>query len=162
MLSLKEYTFLTESLDSDPGEIHRDDTLEQFAKFSLPESSHNSIRAFYTDKMDDNNLRLIKFEHPTGSVEYHVHSYDTMPGEKSGHESKMGFLHALKLIYSDAKNEVDNGKSIILQTPFKDQFDRYMFMAKKLASKHNKTVSDIGQTPITTAPFMTGHTLKIN
>lgn len=161
MLTLNEYTFLSESLDSDTGPIHRDDTLEQFAKFSLPEDSHNSIRAYYNDTMDNNNLRLIKFEHPTGSVEYHLHSYDTMPGEKSGHNSKIGFLHALKLIYSDAKDEVNNGKSIVLQTPFKDQFDRYMFIANKLAKRHNRTVEDIGQQPLTTAPFMTGHTIKI-
>jgi hypothetical protein len=162
ILRFCEYTELLESLDLDVGTLNRDKQLEEFAKFSLPEESHDSIRAYYNQHMDATNLRLIKFEHPEGTVEYHLHSNELMPGTKSTNPSKKAFLSALKILHDDAKNEVDAGKSVKIQTMSKDQFAKYHMIASRLAKSAGRTVTDAGFQPLTTAPFMKGFTLTID
>lgn len=163
-IGYKEFLIL-ESLDIDPGPVYRDRDMEEFAKFALPESTHPSIRVFYNDHMNQfgvSDIRLLKFEHPVGNVEYHIHSNITMPGEKSGNTSKLALLSAIKILHDDAKSELNQNKKIVIQTIFDDQYKRYLYIAKRLAGAAGKTVTELGQKPLTTAPFMKAHTLTVS
>ena len=159
-LSYTEYSIITESLDSDVGEVKRDTDLETMAKFSLPSNVADSVQALYTDAMDDNNLRLIKLKNSDGDIEYHVHNQTMMSG-KSGNESKRGFLHALKIIHDDAKDELAKGNRIILQSLSNDQHSKYKLLAHRIAIRNGRTVKNGGLKPFTSNPFVKGPTLVI-
>lgn len=162
-VSYKEFCFVEESVNVDVGQVHRDEALETFAKFSLPDHLHSSVQALYNDKMDKTSLRVIKFNNNEGRVEYHLHSYEVHPFSKSNNESKESFQHALKLIHDDAKSELDSGREIHLQTmEGSERVKSIKAIAQRLASRSNAEFTDAGLKPLTTAPFLSGNAYIIS
>lgn len=159
----KEYCYVEESVNVDIGDIHRDEALETFAKFSLPDHLHDSVKAMYNDKMDKTSLRVIKMHNNEGRVEYHIHSYDVHPFSKSNNESKESFQHALKMIHDDAKSEIESGKEIQLQTiEGSERNNSIKAIAQRLAARANANFTDAGLKPLTTAPFLSGNAYIIS
>jgi proline racemase len=162
-VTFQEYVNLAESLDIEPGTIKRDSMLENMVKFSLNQSMHDSIQVLYNDHMDANGLRLIKFKNPEGQVEYHIHNNQVFPGTKSDNTSKLGFLSAAKIIYDDASKELGMGNPIRFQSiDGSHQHEKYSSMINRLASKHGKTVSNLGSIPLTSAPFIRGEAILVS
>lgn len=159
----KDYLYIEESMNIDLGTVHRDEPLESFARMSLPDETHDSIRALYTDHMDKTNTRVIKFKNTEGRIEYHLHSYDVHPFSKSTNESKAGFQSALRLIHDDAKTELDNGNEIHLQTiEGSDREKAIKSIATRLASRSGAKIEDVGSKALSTAPFLSGSTYIIS
>lgn len=160
--SFKEYTTLAESLDSKVGTLHRDEDLEIMAKMSLPTIPAKSVSVLYTDRMNDSNLRLIKFYNNEDNVEYHIHNQENPMGSTNP-KNRGGLIDALKIIHHDAKNEIfNNHRKIVLQTfPGSPHHQSFQSIAKHIAAKYGRTVSDGGLKPFTTNPFFKGPTIVI-
>jgi hypothetical protein len=163
MFTYSEFSYLFESFDEKLDPIKRDYELEQMAKFSVPEESQDSVKVFYTDSMDNNGLRVIKFSNPRNEIEYHIHKADHLyDGKPAPSESNKSALSAMKLVYHDSKKEIDNNRKIFLQSlEGAELHDKFKSIANRLAAKHGKTVKDLGIMPITTAPFLHGPALII-
>lgn len=163
MFTYTEFTYIFESFDEKQDTLMRDYSMEQMAKFSLPEESHDSLRVFYTNDMNDHDLRVIKFNNPRGEVEYHLQNlnhYSHIAPAPS--ESSRGVLSAMKTIYHDSRKEIESGGKVFLQTLAGSHLhDKIKSIAQRLASKHGRTVIDKGVMPITTAPFLQGPAIVI-
>ena len=160
-LSYHDYSAIVESLDSNAGEVKRDEDLEMMAKFSLPSNLADSVKVMYNDDMDKNNLRLVKLQNHEGNTEYHIHNTTMMSG-KSGNQSKLGFLGALKIMHNDALGELAQGKKVVLQTlAGSDQYEKYKLIANRLANRAGKKVHEGGLKPFVSNPFLKGPTLII-
>lgn len=161
-LSFSEYSLVTESLNLELGDVHRDPQMETLAKMLLPPESHDSLRVLYNQHMKDNDLRVIKFKNPEGHVEYHIHNMYMMPGLKSSNMSKLGFMSAAKLIHDDGLAEIDRGNTLHFQgLDGSPQNAKYKAIIDRLASKAGRKVTDAGVHPITTAPFLRGQTYLV-
>lgn len=161
-LSFAEYSMITESLDLDPGEIHRDHHTEMMARSLLDPVSHDSLRVIYNKHMDDNNLRLIKFENQKGEVEYHVHNTTMMPGLKSDNVSKLGFMSVAKIIHDDGAQEIAKGKTLRFQSvEGSPQHAKYKNIIERIAKKTGRVVKHMGMQPITSAPFLRGEVMLV-
>lgn len=161
-LKFSEFQILQEALDSDLGDIHRDEPLENLAKMALEPESRDSVRVMYNNHMLNNDIRVIKFKNTSGHVEYHVHSNSTFPGAKASNESNRGFLSAVKLIHDDGLKELSAGNPVALHSVAgSDQYPKYKAIATRLAQKANRAVHELGNRPLSSMPFFEGPVLLI-
>lgn len=161
-LSFSDYSIVTEALNLDIGDVHRDSHMETLAKMLLPQESHDTLRVLYNQHMKDNDLRVIKFKNPDGHIEYHIHNMQMMPGLKSSNISKLGFMSAAKLIHDDGLSELERGNTLHFQgLEGSHQNAKYKSMIDRLAERAGRRVIDAGVKPITTAPFLRGRTYLV-
>ncbi len=148
-ISFALYEQILEAFDGIEEPYERDQMLETLGDMTYP-TKDNSMRAFYTDKMNENGLRVMHFINNDGEAEYHLHGNP----ESSNTE---GFLSAVNLIYNHAKHKVAAGIPVKLQTMDKRQHKIYGMIARRLSDRHGATVSDLGLKPLTTYPLLNGY-----
>lgn len=162
IMGFDEFNLLIEAFNTNVTDVQRDHNLESFVKMMIPDEHHDSVRVLYSPEMHKSELRVIRFSNDRGQMEYHVHSNVLLPGTKSSNTSPRAFLHAVSIIQSDAKDAIDSGKDIALQTIVgSQQHQKYQLIANQIAARHNKRVYDGGIHPLTSLPFMSGKVLVI-